>query len=75
MQRGTQCFPSAFCWQLFFFCKVNLSEVRILMKLLNTYAEGSGQEINMTKSEVFFSNNLSNPDIEDLADIIGVHHI
>ncbi|XP_058774349.1 uncharacterized protein LOC131648625 [Vicia villosa] len=53
----------------------NLTEVQNLMELLNVYAKASGQEINLTKSEVFFSNNLSNPAKEDLASIMGVRHV
>lgn len=45
------------------------------MKLLNTYAEASGQEINLKKYEVFFSRNISNPTEEDLARIMGVRHV
>ncbi|XP_058741550.1 uncharacterized protein LOC131613927 [Vicia villosa] len=43
----------------FLFCRANLTEVRHLMGLLDTYASAAGQEINLTKSEVFFSRNLS----------------
>ncbi|KAI5383971.1 hypothetical protein KIW84_071092 [Lathyrus oleraceus] len=53
----------------------NLSEVRYLIKLLNTYAEASGKETNLTKSEVFFSRTISSPAKEDLARIMGVRHV
>lgn len=56
----------------FLFCRANLTEVRYLMKLLNTYVDASG---NMTKSEVFFSHNISNPTKKDLISIMGVHHV
>lgn len=45
------------------------------MRMIKTYADASGREINLTKSEVFFSCNISNPAKEDLASIMGVHHV
>jgi hypothetical protein len=45
------------------------------MSILKTYEEASGQEINLTKSEVFFSRNLSRPAQEDLSRIMGVRHV
>jgi hypothetical protein len=45
------------------------------MSILKTYEEASGQEINMTKSEVFFSRNISMAAQEDLSRIIGVRHV
>jgi hypothetical protein len=45
------------------------------MKILKTYEEASGQEINLTKSEVFFSRNLSMAAQEDLSNIMGVRHV
>jgi hypothetical protein len=45
------------------------------MSLLKTYGDASGQEINLSKSEVFFSRNLSLPAQEDLSRIMGVRHV
>jgi hypothetical protein len=45
------------------------------MSILQTYEEASGQEINLTKSEVFFSRNLSMAAQEDLSRIMGVRHV
>jgi hypothetical protein len=45
------------------------------MTILKTYEEASGQEINMSKSEVFFSRNLSVAAQEDIARFIGVRHV
>ncbi|XP_058770133.1 uncharacterized protein LOC131643821 [Vicia villosa] len=59
----------------FLFCRANLSEVEEIMKVINIYGMASGQEINLSKSEVFFSNNLSRPAQEDLASIMGVRHV
>src|SRR4051812_42238080 len=53
----------------FLFCTTNLTEVRNIMKVFTVYAAASGQGINLTKSEVFFSCNLSKPAQEDLASI------
>ncbi|GAU39014.1 hypothetical protein TSUD_378900 [Trifolium subterraneum] len=39
------------------------------------YEEASGQEINLSKSEVFFSRNLSRAAQEDLSNIMGVKHV
>ncbi|CAK8561300.1 unnamed protein product [Lathyrus sativus] len=41
------------------------------MKLLSTYADTSGQEINLNKSDMFYSRNISNAAKEDLASIMG----
>jgi hypothetical protein len=45
------------------------------MQVLKTYEEASRQEINLTKSEVFFSRNLSVAAQEDLSRIMGVRHV
>jgi hypothetical protein len=45
------------------------------MQILKTYEEATGQEINLTKSEVFFSRNLSIAAQEDLSNIMGVRHV
>jgi hypothetical protein len=45
------------------------------MKVLKIYEEATGQEINLTKSEVFFSRNLSIAAQEDLSNIMGVRHV
>ncbi|XP_058784450.1 uncharacterized protein LOC131659256 [Vicia villosa] len=55
--------------------KANVDEVTHLMKVLETYAKASGQEINLNKYEVFFSRNLSFPAQEDLANVMGVRHV
>jgi hypothetical protein len=45
------------------------------MEILKTYELASGQEINLSKSEVFFSRNLSRAAQEDLSNIMGVKHV
>ncbi|KAK2450768.1 hypothetical protein QL285_009870 [Trifolium repens] len=59
----------------FLFCRANLDETNHLMQILKMYEQASGQEINMTKSEVFFSRNLNIASQEDLSRIMGVRHV
>jgi len=47
-------------------------EAQRLLTILKTYEASSGQEINLSKSEVFFSRNMSGAAHEDLSRIIGV---
>ncbi|GAU26046.1 hypothetical protein TSUD_225070 [Trifolium subterraneum] len=56
----------------FLFCRVNVVEVNELMRILHTYEQASGQEINLVKSEVFISRNMSHAAKEDLSRILGV---
>ncbi|XP_058758128.1 uncharacterized protein LOC131631355 [Vicia villosa] len=59
----------------FLFCRASISEVTNIMEILKTYEAASGQEVNLNKSEVFFSRNLSIPAQEDIARIMGVRHV
>ncbi|PNY09255.1 ribonuclease H [Trifolium pratense] len=59
----------------FLFCRSNLEENRKLMDIIKTYEVASGQEVNMSKSEVIFSRNLSMAAQEDLSRIMGVKHV
>jgi hypothetical protein len=59
----------------FLFCRSTVAECNHLMSLLKIYGDASGQEINLSKSEVFFSRNLSLPAQEDLSRIMGVRHV
>jgi hypothetical protein len=43
----------------FLFCRSNLDETQHLMSILKTYEDSLRQEINLTKSDVLFSRNLS----------------
>ncbi|CAJ2672830.1 unnamed protein product [Trifolium pratense] len=45
------------------------------MDIIKTYEVASGQEVNMSKSEVIFSRNLSMAAQEDLSRIMGVKHV
>ncbi|GAU38527.1 hypothetical protein TSUD_148090 [Trifolium subterraneum] len=56
----------------FLFCRANVAEVNELMRILHIYEQASGQEINLVKSEVFISRNMSHAAKEDLSRILGV---
>ncbi|GAU16642.1 hypothetical protein TSUD_325920 [Trifolium subterraneum] len=56
----------------FLLCTANVVEVNELMRILHTYEQASGQEINLGKSEVFISRNMSHTAKEDLSRILGV---
>ncbi|GAU43422.1 hypothetical protein TSUD_334850 [Trifolium subterraneum] len=56
----------------FLFCRANVAEVNELMRILHTYETASGQEVNLVKSEVFISRNMSHAAKEDLSRILGV---
>ncbi|GAU29262.1 hypothetical protein TSUD_392120 [Trifolium subterraneum] len=56
----------------FLFCRANVAEVNELMRILHTYEAASGQEVNLVKSEVFISRNMSQAAKEDLSRILGV---
>jgi ribonuclease HI len=59
----------------FLFCRANIVEATHLMSLLDIYGAASGQEINLAKSEEFFSRNLSEAAQADLSSIMGVKHV
>jgi hypothetical protein len=59
----------------FLFCRSTVAECNQLMSILKTYEAATGQEINLSKSEVFFSRNLSLSAQEDLSRIMGVKHV
>jgi hypothetical protein len=56
----------------FLFCRANVSEVNQLLRILHTCEQASRQEINLSKSEVFISHNMSHAAKEDLSGILGV---
>jgi hypothetical protein len=50
-------------------------EAQHFLTILKTYKVASGQEINLSKSEVFFRRNKSETTQKDLSHIIGVRHV
>ncbi|MCH87437.1 CNGC5-like protein [Trifolium medium] len=54
--------------------RANANEAQHLLRILKEYEKASGQQINLAKSEVFISNNMSSAAKEDLANILGVRH-
>ncbi|CAJ2637655.1 unnamed protein product [Trifolium pratense] len=64
-----------FADECFLFCRANVAEVTQLLSILYTYEQASGQEINLSKSEVFISRNMSQAAQADLAGILGVRHV
>jgi hypothetical protein len=59
----------------FLFCRANITEVYQFLRILHTYEKVYGQEINLSKSEVFISCNMSHVAKEDLSDNLGVQHV
>jgi hypothetical protein len=59
----------------FIFFRSNLSETRKLMEILKTYEDASGQEINLSKLEVFSSRNISRAAQYDLSKLMGVRQV
>ena len=59
----------------FLFFRANVVEAQRLLSILKTYEASSGQEINLSKPDVFFSCNMSGATQEDLSRIIGVRHV
>ncbi|PNX99600.1 ribonuclease H [Trifolium pratense] len=56
----------------FLFCRAEANEARCLLDILCIYAEAFGQQINLSKSEVYMSNNVSQAAKDDLANMLGV---
>ena len=68
-------FHLLFADDCFMFCRANVVEAQCLLIILKTYEATSGQEINLSKYEVFFSRNMSGAAQEDLSHILGVRHV
>ncbi|CAK8573805.1 unnamed protein product [Lathyrus sativus] len=75
LKGASSCVPYAFVDDCFLFCRANIFEVSHLMEVLKTYADAFGQEINLTKSEVFFSRSISRLAQDDIARVMGVRHV
>lgn len=56
----------------FLFCDSSLSEVSSLKNILQTYEEASGRAINLNKSAIAFSKNVSSSLKLDISNLLGV---
>jgi hypothetical protein len=59
----------------FLFCIANVTEVNQLPRILHICEQAFGQEINLFKSEMFISRNMSQAAKEDLSGILRIQHI
>ena len=57
------------------FCRETKTEVEVVNDILKTYAQASGQSINLEKSSVYFSNNTPNCQKEEIKQILGVREV
>ncbi|XP_057779546.1 uncharacterized protein LOC130998129 [Salvia miltiorrhiza] len=55
-----------------FFCRAEAQECEVLKRVLRDYEEASGQAINLQKSGIFFSSNVSEVLRADISSIMGV---
>nr|XP_027096090.1 uncharacterized protein LOC113715987 [Coffea arabica] len=53
------------------FCKADTSQAEEVLRILEKYEKGSGQMINMDKSSVFFSKNVTQEDQEEICSRLG----
>nr|XP_027081023.1 uncharacterized protein LOC113703745 [Coffea arabica] len=53
------------------FCKADTSQAEEVLRILEKYGKGSGQMINMDKSSVFFSKNVTQEDQEEICSRLG----
>ena len=57
------------------FCRATQNEVEVIFGVLQTYANASGQCINLEKSSVFFSSNTSASQKQDILRVLGVQEV
>lgn len=48
-----------FAYDSYLYCKMNDDEATKLLKLLQIFEEASGQNVNLLKSSIFFSSNIT----------------
>ena len=57
------------------FYRATQNEVEVISEVLQTYANASGQCINLEKSSVFFSSNTSASQKQDILRVLGVQEV
>ncbi|CAA7020953.1 unnamed protein product [Microthlaspi erraticum] len=55
-----------------FFCKAEVQQCAELIKIINTYGQASGQQLNTAKSSVFFGNKVPNDLRTELKRTLGI---
>lgn len=63
---------TVFADDCFFFCRASVVEAHKPINILKTYEIVFGKEINLSKSKVFFTRNMSLAVQKDLSSILGV---
>lgn len=54
----------------FLFFRAEMEEVRVMKEVLDVYAKASGQQINMDKSEIFFTGNMDDASKFHIVDML-----
>ncbi|XP_075670119.1 uncharacterized protein LOC142639867 [Castanea sativa] len=57
------------------FCQATIGEVEVINDVLQTYANASGQCINMEKSSVYFSSNTRGSQRDEIVSLLGVKEV
>ena len=57
------------------FCQATTGEVGVINEVLQTYANASGQCINMEKSSVYFSSNTRGSQRDEIVSLLGVKEV
>ena len=57
------------------FCRATKNEVETFSEILQTYANASGQCINLEKSSVYFSSNTFDDQKQDIQSILGEQEV
>ncbi|CAA7023627.1 unnamed protein product [Microthlaspi erraticum] len=61
-----------FAYDSLFFCKANVQQCAEILKIINTYGQASGQQLNTAKSSIFFGNKVPNDQRYDLKRTLGI---
>lgn len=59
----------------FFFTRASLSEARVLKEILTLYEKASGQQVNLAKSGVSFSENIPSHDRAAISATLGIQEV